>query len=37
MYIDPYWCGVLTVVVAELAAFFIAGVVASRKKKKDQN
>lgn len=36
MYIHPYWLGVLTVVVAELAAFFLAGVLGSVKKKKDK-
>lgn len=34
MYIDPFWAGVATTLLVELAVFFILAVIASRKKKK---
>lgn len=34
MYIDPFWAGVASTLLVELAAFFILAVIASRKKKK---
>lgn len=32
MYINPYWAGVLTVVLVELAAFFAYSIYCAKKK-----
>jgi len=33
MYINPYWAGVLTVIVAEIVLFFAAALIKGLKKK----
>lgn len=32
MYIDPFWCGVVATILAELAAIILYGIISGRKK-----
>ena len=35
MYIDPFWCGVLATIIAEIVALFVAALVAAFKRVKN--